>query len=184
MVHNGKSADHIRNGWIIFETCMILLLAILIVVQSDVLGVTGGHVEEEMRKSMQIDERWEAARSELKNICALLLYSPEQDDYTYAVYLNKNGFSFGYFFREGGQDPYIQEGVQEIVYEDKGAVLLSMNQPGVSRIAIGSGEEEQIIEVDPQKPFAVALPAGGLDIVLYDAQGNPVEDVLYDRYTG
>lgn len=169
---------------LIAGACVIVLLGAMIFWQSGFFGVTKSGLEKDARESMKVDNTWESVQAVNEDLSAMLFYGPEQTGYTYAVYLNRDGFSFGYFFRESGVGPYIEEGVQEIIYEDRGIALLSMNVDGISRIVSENGVTVQTIEVDADKPFAAVLPANSGEITLYDVSGNIVEGKLYDRYTG
>ncbi|MGN0167723.1 MAG: hypothetical protein ACI4AB_06765 [Acetatifactor sp.] len=173
-----------EKGWILLGGCIIVLLAVWILWQADVFGVSKQGMEKDIRRAMNIDSGWELAQAVNEDMGAMLLYSPERDDYTYAVYLNREGFSFGYFFREGGIGPYISDGVQEIIYEDRGTVLLSMNADGISRIVADNSVMTQVVEIDPNKPFVVVFPTNCGEITMYNLEGNVVEGKLYDRFTG
>ena len=172
------------KGWLISGACVILFLGAMILWKADIFGVPKSGLEKDVRETMKIDSSWESVQAVNDDLGALIFYSPEQNEYTYAVYFNRDGFSFGYFFQEGGSGPYIEEGVQEIIYESKGKVLLSMNTDGICRIVADSYATEQTIEIDPERPFAVVLPVNCGEVTLYDAAGNIVEGKLYDRYTG
>ena len=172
------------KGWLIPGACVIVFLAAMILWKAGIFGVPKSGLEKDVREAMKIDSTWESAQAVNGDLSAMIFYSPGQKDYTYAVYLNRDGFSFGYFFREGGMEPYIEEGVQEIIYEDKVTVFLSMNTEGISRIVADNGLTTQTIEVDADKPFAAVLPVDCGEITLYDASGNIVDGKLYDRYTG
>lgn len=171
-----------RTGkeWLIAGACVIILLGTMILWQAGVFGVTKSGLEKNAREAMKVDNMWENAQAVNEDLSAILFYSPGRENYTYAIYLNRDGFSFGYFLRESGMGPYIEEGVQEIIYEDKGIALLSMNVDGISRIVSDNGT----IQVNPEEPFVAVFPADCGKITLYDADGNIVEGKLYDRYTG
>lgn len=161
---------------------LIVLLAFLIIWQAGIFGVSGDRLEQDARESQKISSSWKVAQGINENLCAMLFYNDDKDEYTYSVYATRNGISYGYFFSEGGSYPYIEEGVQGIVYEDKGIVLMSLNDAQVSRIVIDNDVTEETIEVNPLEPFAVVLPVDCGEITMYDSQGNVV--TLYDSYKG
>ncbi|HBA47197.1 MAG TPA: hypothetical protein DCZ91_05255 [Lachnospiraceae bacterium] len=161
---------------------LIILLAFLIVWQADVLGVSAARLEQDARENQEIGNNWEMAQAVNDDMCAMLFYDEEKDDCAYSIYLSREGFSFGYFFRQGGFDPYMAESVKGIVFEDKGIALLSLNEDGVCRIVVDNDTGKKVISVDPEKPFAVVLPVDCSEITMYDAQENVV--TLYDTYTG
>lgn len=161
---------------------LIVLLAVLIVWQADVLGVSAAKLEQDARENQDIENEWEVAQDINDDMCAMLFYDEEKDDCAYSIYLSRDGFSFGYFFRQGGFDPYMADSVKGIVFEDKGIALLSLNEDGVCKIVVDNDTEEKVISVDPEEPFAVVLPVDCGAITMYDAQENIV--TLYDTYTG
>ena len=161
---------------------LIILLAFLTVWQADMLGVSAGRLEQDARENQEIGSSWEMAQAVNDDMCAMLFYDEEKDDCAYSIYLSRDGFSFGYFFRQGGFDPYMADSVKGIVFEDKGIALLSLNEDGVCKIVVDNDTEEKVISVDPEEPFAVVLPVDCGAITMYDAQENIV--TLYDTYTG
>lgn len=162
---------------------VIILLAFLIVWKAGIFGVSGDKLEQDARRQQHIEEDWQVAQAKNEDLCAMLFYDPDREDYMYSIYLTHEGLSYGYFFRQGGRDAYMGEGVKGIVYEDKGIALLSLNQDKVSKIVVDKpGNRQETIQVDPGKPFVVVLPVGCEGIILYDAGENVVS--LYDTYTG
>lgn len=161
---------------------LIILLAFLIVWQAEVLGVSAGRLEQDARENQEIKSSWEVAQAVNDDICAMLFYDKDKDDCAYSIYLTREGFSFGYFFRQGGFDPYMTDNVKGIIFEDKGIALLSLNEEHVCKIVVDNNVEEKVISVDPEEPFAIVLPVDCGEITMYDAQENIVK--LYDTYTG
>lgn len=154
---------------------LIVLLAFLIIWQAGIFGVSRGRLEQDARESQRIDSDWEMAQGVNEELCAMLFYDDDKDEYTYSVYLTGDGISYGYFFREGGSGySYIEEGVQGIIYEDKGIALMSLNEARVSKIVVDNNVTEETIEVDPSEPFAVVLPLNCGEITMYDSLGNIV----------
>ncbi len=166
----------------LFGAVIILLLAFLIVWKADIVGVSGGRLEQDARESQNINGDWEVAKAINDDICAMLFFDEEKENYTYTIYLSKNGFSYGYFFRQGGQDAYMKDGVKGVVFEDKGIALLSLNQEGVCKVEVEGETKNQTIQVDPDKPFVLVLPIDCGEITMYDAREQIV--TLYDTFTG
>lgn len=162
---------------------LIVLLAFLIIWQAGIFGVSRSRLEQDARETQEIDSSWEVVQDANEELCAMLFYDDDKDEYKYSVYLAGDGISCGYFFREGGSGyPYIEDSVQGIIYEDKGIALMSLNDARVSRIVIDNDVTEQTIEVNPLEPFAVVLPINCGEITMYDSQGNVV--TLYDTFKG
>lgn len=97
---------------------MIILLAVLIVWQADILGVPEGKLEQDARKAQQIEDSWEVVRDINGDMCAMLFYDNARRSCTYSIYLTRNGMSYGYFFGQGGLDAYMVEGVKGLKFED------------------------------------------------------------------
>lgn len=161
---------------------LIILLAFLIVWQADIVGVSEGRLEQDAREKQDIENGWEMAQAVNEDMCAMLFYDDDRNEYAYSIYLSRDGLSYGYFFRQGGTDAYMEEGVKGIVFEDKGIALLSMNEDKVCKIVVESSSSEEVISVDARQPFAIVLPIDCGAITMYDAQENIV--TLYDTFTG
>ena len=159
---------------------VIILLAFIIIWNANIIGVAAGSLEKDAREGQNIASDWEMAQAVNNEMCAMLFYDAEMSDYTYSIYMKKDETSYGYFFSQGGKDPYIGESVRGMIYDDKGIALLSMNEDKVSKIEADDGVSKKTIEIDPTKPFAVVLPINSGEITMYNSLGNVV--TLYDTY--
>ena len=170
-----------RNPKIIFfgAVTFILIIALSWMLSSGKVGLFAAQLEVSARKTQQVDATWQSIKSEEGSLAAFLFYNEAKDDYTYSIYINRPGLSFGYFFRAGGFDSLIGESVLVAacpIGDDTAYSLLSTNTGKVARIDVGTGDEDTQIELDPEAPFALALPAGtDIDTVsLYDKDGQLV----------
>lgn len=161
---------------------VIIALGCLIVYQADVIGVSQSRLEQDAREVQHINAKWDVAQAVNDEMCAMIFYDNEKNKCAYSVYLSGEEYTLGYFYREGGEAPYMEEGVQGLIYEDKGIALMSMNADKVASIVVGDGSREQTIAVDPEQPFAVVLPIESNVITMYDDQGKVV--TLYDTFKG
>lgn len=161
---------------------LIILLAFLIIWQAGIFGVSKDRLEQDAREKQNVANSWEMAQAVDDNICAMLFYDEERGNYAYSIYLTKDGLSYGYFYRQGGTDAYMEEGVKGLVFENKGIALLSLNEDKVCKIVVDNNVEEKTIQVNSDEPFAVVLPIDCSAITMYDAQDNVV--TLYDTFTG
>jgi len=159
---------------------VIILLAFVIIWHANIIGVAAGSLEKDAREEQNIADNWEMAQAVNDELCAMLFYDAETGDYTYSIYMKKEGTSYGYFFSQGGQDSYIVDGVRGMVFDDKGIALLSMNADKVCRIEVEDNGARKTIEIDPAKPFVVVIPINSGEITMYDSLGNVVS--LYDTY--
>lgn len=161
---------------------VIIALGCLIVYQADVIGVSQSRLEQDAREVQHINAKWDVAQAVNDEMCAMIFYDNEKNKCAYSVYLSGEEYTLGYFYREGGEAPYMEEGVQGLIYEDKGIALMSMNADKVASIVVGDSSREQTIAVDPEQPFAVVLPIESNVITMYDDQGKVV--TLYDTFKG
>lgn len=161
---------------------VIIALGCLIVYQADVIGVSQSRLEQDAREVQHINAKWDVAQAVNDEMCAMIFYDNEKKKCAYSVYLSGEEYTLGYFYREGGEAPYMEEGVQGLIYEDKGIALMSMNADKVASIVVGDGSRGQTIAVDPEQPFAVVLPIESNVITMYDDQGKVV--TLYDTFKG
>ncbi|MCQ2539004.1 MAG: hypothetical protein MJ114_01010 [Acetatifactor sp.] len=160
---------------------VILLLGGVIIYQAEIFGVSEGRLVADARNEQKISKDWDVKQSKNDEMCAMIFYDARKENYSYSVYLKNDGMSFGYFYREGGQNPYIEEGVQGIFFEDKGIALLSMNEEKVARVVVENGADKKAIPVDPEAPFALVFPPESNAITLYDSDDNVI--TLYDKYS-
>lgn len=161
---------------------LIILLAFLIIWQAGIFGVSKGRLEQDARDKQGVEKSWEMAQAVNEDMCAMLFYDEEKENYAYSIYLTKEGLSYGYFYRQGGTDAYMEEGVKGVVFEDKGIALLSLNEDKVCKIVVDDSVKQETIQVDSEEPFTIVLPIECGAITMYDAQENVV--TLYDTFTG
>lgn len=171
-----KKAEKIS---LLLGVLVIILLAVAIVWNADVIGVSENKLVEDARESQGIEADWEVAQAVNEDMCAMLFYDEAKHDCTYSIYLSRDkGVSGGYFFSQGGKDAYMTEDVKAMIFEGRGIAVMSLNANGVCKIVTSN----RTIQVDPEKPFAVLFPIDCGAITLYDEGENIV--TLYDTYTG
>ena len=170
-----------RNPLTIFIGALTLLLLVFFawMLSSGKIGLLASQLEASARKTQQVDSSWQTLKSEVGPLTAFLFYNEDRDDYTYAVYQNLPGFSFGHFLAsEGGTAPAIEDSVFAVpspVGDDAYTVLLSMNTPKVTQVEVSSGDDTMSLAVNPEKPFALVLPTPpGSTLSLYNGEGQTV----------
>ncbi len=151
---------------------LVLVFTLSALYGSGSIGVPKSKIESDARKSQKIDDNWKVSESISHPIGALLFYDTESNDLIYSIYLNRKGFSFGYFFRSGGSRSEINEGICEFRYDRYGRVLLSMNKDKVERIEIDNGQEIKTIDIDSEKPFTLVLPENCGIVTIYDINND------------
>lgn len=155
---------------------MIVALS-LMQLQPDMIGTSARNVEEDARKSQRIPDSWEVVQSRNDELYALLFYNPHnKNEYTYSLYVNKKGLSFGYIFHGGGGLRGISNPVIKYIYENKGCVLFSLNEKRIQKIERDNGERD-LMEIDVDKPIVAVFPLNSGIIKLYDARGK---EILYE----
>lgn len=159
---------------------VIILLAFVIIWNANIIGVAAGSLEKDAREEQNIANDWEMAQAVNEELCAMLFYDEDTREYAYSIYMKKEGTACGYFYSQGGKDPYIGESVRGMIYDDKGIALLSMNEDKVSRIEVDNSGTDTVIDIDPTKPFVVVVPVNSGEITMYNSLGDVVS--LYDTY--
>lgn len=153
----------------------VLLLLIWGLYSTGDIGVSKSRIQQDSRTEQQISENWQVCQSTTDSMSALLYYSEDKSDYTASIYINKSGFSFGYFFRIGGS--ILEHGAEITAFELEGyaeRAYLSMNTSQICRIEIDDGSKTESIDLDSTKPFAVVLPRGKGSVAFYDINGNEI----------
>lgn len=161
-------------------SAICILIVLVIIFSAGVFGVSAKNIEQDTRKSHKIDNTWEVSKSINDGLGAMLFYDNTLNKHTFSIYINRDGFSFGYFFRTGGTDSTIMNGIHMFTYDANGSALLSMNKDGVARIDLDNGINITRIEIEPAKPFAVVIPANCGSVTLYDANDNIVPITVID----
>jgi len=159
-----------KNITLCIAICVLAGLAIASF--TGVFGTSANNIEQEARKSQKIDSSWEVSQSVSDGLCALIFYNETLDDYTYSIYLNRKVFSMGYFFRSGGSNTGIIDGIREFTYDTNGSALISMNKDNVAKIELNNGVNVTNIDVNPAKPFAIVIPTNCGSVTLFDINGN------------
>lgn len=136
------------------------------------IGVAMSGLEDDVRSSSKIKEDWVVEGDVSDTMAAYISYAPDKTDHSFSVYVNRPGFSFGYFFRGGGNIIYLTEFTVK-GYNER--AFISMNHENVERIEIDNGDGVQVIDIDSNKPFAVVLPVNAGNVIFYDIQGQAVE---------
>ena len=156
----------------------ILVLGVLFLgflfVNNDI-GVSATKIEADIRSSQKITVDWNVEGSVSDSMAAFISYPQDKTDHTFSVYVNRPGFSFGYFFRGGGDINAVQKHIAEYVvegYNDR--AFISMNEQKVVRIEIDNGNSIDVKEIDPNNPFAIVLPVNAGTITFIDINGNEV----------
>ena len=155
----------------------MIAVGIIVFSQSDFIGISASHVEEDARKSQRIPDSWEVVQSHNDELYALLFYNPHnKNEYKYSLYVNKKGLSFGYIFHGGGDLRGISNAAIKYIYENKGCVLFSLNEQRIQKIERDNGERD-LMEIDADKPIVAVFPLNSGIIKLYDARGK---EILYE----
>ncbi|TCK92669.1 hypothetical protein EDC19_1822 [Natranaerovirga hydrolytica] len=160
---------------------LIIALSILLVVvlyiglySNGNMGVSRNRLEKDARKSQEIDATWLVTKDVTDKMGALLFYNKELNQHTFSVYLKRDGFSYGYFFGEGGSLSSSGSEVQGFSYQDKGMALISMNTKNVEEITLNDGQNIERIKINPLEPFAIIIPHNVDVVQLYDSNGKSI----------
>ena len=150
------------------------VLALMVIMLTGVIGTPANNIAKDARKGQGIDGAWNMSGSSNDAMAAMIFYNETLDDHTFSLYLDRGGLSFGYFFREGGSNSTIANGILMLEYGANGSAVFSMNKERVGRIEHNDGENTTEIIVDPSRPFAVVLPPNYGSVTLFSDSGNYV----------
>lgn len=82
-------------------------------------------------------------------------------------------------FTYGGNSPEVEEGVGVFEQDNIPAVAyVSMNKPEVSHMIIGSGDAEELIVINSDKPFAVVVEKELGMVRIFDKNDELVEPIV------
>ena len=158
-------------------------LLFMLVISQENIGVSKNNMENDARKGHEIPEEWLTEKDVNNYLGALLFYSEDLSDFTFSIYQNRPGLSFGYFFRLGGGAPEISDGILKVNSNGYGDIFLSLNKVQVSRIEIYDGENRKEILIENIKPFVVIIPANSGEIKFYDIDGYLISNNIIREQT-
>lgn len=162
---------------------VLLLFSFLALTGSPFIGVSKNSMEKDARKSQKIQEDWITAKCVNDDFGAFLFYDEDLSNYTFSIYQNRHGFSFGYFFRSGGSLSGISNNILQINSNGQGNIFLSLNKMQVSRIEIDDGSQKiEEVLIEYTKPFTTIIPENSGEIRFYDVDGKliPYADIIVD----
>lgn len=164
-------------------SAFILACTVCFFLSSGHVGVPRSRLEEDLRTSQRVPDDWAVIGSVSDSAAAYIFYPPARNTYSYSIYVNRPGFSFGYFFRGSrsvagivGEKTALPAEVEEIPIDGSGeSAYVSMNFSGIERVEIDNGADIQTVVLDGNEPFAILLPQNAGQVTFYDHNGNPAQ---------
>ena len=154
----------------------VVLMLFGILHLGDCFGVSASQLKSDIRRGQKIDSSWVTEGEVSGEMAVFISYPLDKSDHTYSIYINRPGFSFGYFFRRGGDVVEMEKYIAEYRldgYNER--AFVSMNQQKAARLMYDDGDSIQVIDIDSKKPFAFVLPVSSGNVMFYDEAGNVVE---------
>ena len=157
-----------------------MLLILIFLYNNSAIGTYKTNVEN-ARVSQRIPDDWQVAKAETKRISSMLFYEDSEEKYIISIYVNNQGFSFGYFFRYGAAGENVNDA---LVLKMKGfdeKIYMSLNKQQIAKIEINTSNGVEIKDIDNSKPFTIILSANSEILKMYDINGDIVESKYYTR---
>lgn len=161
---------------IVLRILLVCVLLLGFLYMDNDIGTSAANLESDIRNLQKIPGDWIVEGNVSDTMAAYISYPQDRSGHTFSVYVNRPGFSFGYFFRGGGSLSSVEKGIAEFTvdgYNER--AFISMNQPKAERLEIDDDNTVQIINLNSDQPFAIVLPANAGVIHFYDGNGNPVK---------
>lgn len=163
-----------ERKYIVVTIILWVLIFIMLIARGNI-GVSKGKLESDARKSHDINQSWLTAKSINENFGAFLFYDEDLKKYTFSIYENREGFSFGYFYCYGGGVAGIGDSIARFNSDGKGSILLSLNKVKISKLELTNGSENiKEINVNEEKPFVIIIPENIIDIRIYNVDGEVI----------
>lgn len=154
-----------------------IILVFMILYFNNKIGTFKSNIEKDARYSQKVPDNWNVSESKTDNIAAMIFYDNSNSNNIFSIYVNRKGFSFGYFFINGGSFPVDDSVLEFNIEEYNEKVLISMNKKKVSKIKIDNGHTIKTVHIDSTKPFSYILPKDEGDITIYDINDNVVKSI-------
>ena len=139
-------------------------------------GIPASRLEADIRKEQKIPDTWTVEGNVSDTMAAFIAYSQDKDAHTASVYVDRPSISSGYFFRFSG--PATTESRDVTAFTVNGyneAAFISMNTKQILEIEINDGNNIRVINIDPDKPFAIVLPLDEGSICFYNLDGKIID---------
>lgn len=163
-------------GKIALGLLLVFLLGFGFLWLNNDIGLSDDRLAWDFRQSQTIQNDWHISGDITDTMAAFIAYPEDRSDHTFAVYVNRPGLSFGYFFRGGGDIVSVERAIAEYTVEGyRERAFLSMNAQKAARVEIDNGTEVEIIPLDSSKPFALVLPLNAGEVTFYTEQGQGVD---------
>ena len=159
---------------------LILIIAVLLALSAAVFfyATASGAIgisKRQLEKEAQVyyaNESWKIFRSAGDTLYIQLLHNEALDDHEYSIYVNRDGFSFGYFLVQGGSDAKIKDDVAMFEFEGE-LILISLNRVGVAQIHHDGVQYSRQSYKNPAEPFIETFPADPSGtLTMYDSDGE------------
>ena len=139
-------------------------------------GIPASRLEADIRKEQKIPDDWTVEGNASNTMAAYVSYSPDKSSHTASVYVDRPGISSGYFFRFSGPASTASRDITAFTVKDYNeAAFVSMNAKQIFQVEIGDGDNIRVIDIDPNKPFAIVLPLNEGSICFYNLDGECIE---------
>lgn len=158
-----------------------MLLVLIFLYNNSAIGTYKTNVEKDARVSQKISDHWQVAKAETKNISSMLFYDDSEEKYNISIYINKQGLSFGYFFRYGAAGRNVNDDLVLKMEEFDEKVYVSMNKQQIAKIEISTKNSVETMDIDNSKPFTIILPVNCDILKMYDIDGKNIENEYYYR---
>ena len=139
-------------------------------------GIPASRLEADIRKEQNIPDDWTVEGTASDTMAAYVSYSQDKSSHTASVYVDRPGISSGYFFR--GSGPATTTGRDITRFTVNGyneAAFVSLNTKQIFQVEIGDGDKIRVVDIDPNKPFAIVLPLDEGSICFYNLDGECIE---------
>ena len=139
-------------------------------------GIPASRLEADIRKEQKIPDTWTVEGTASDTMAAYVSYSQDKAAHTASIYVDRPGISSGYFFRFGGPASTASRDITAFTVNGYNeAAFVSMNTKQVFQVEIGDGNNIRVINIDPDKPFAIILPLDEGSICFYNSDGKIID---------
>ena len=139
-------------------------------------GISASRLEADIRKEQRIPDDWIVEGNVSDTMAAYISYPQDKSSHTASIYVDRPGISSGYFFRFSG--PATTESRDVTAFTVNGyneAAFVSLNAKQIFEIEINDGDNIRVINIDPDKPFAIVLPLNEGNIYFYNLDGKLID---------
>lgn len=164
-----------RDARVLLAVFMAALAVLGVLWKCGVVGIREYRVSADAQKKLEIAQDWSSKSDGDGKQVTGIFYDYENAPLkgTYYCYVNRPGFSYGFFFQKSGNLDRSM-GIQKLDLGQYGAAYVSLNSQQAAKVIRDDGVEPAAKSISPYAPFVVISQKHDCAFRFYDKSGKEI----------